>query len=422
MKISLLSYGTYGDVLPYISLAIALQQRGHEVVLAASENFRDAVERAGITYASLRGDTREILSGDEPRRLMAMGNALQWMNEIRRRMDEIRPRLIDDARDASGDAEVIVASSLMSFLAEACASVHRCPLVLSELTPLTPASIEVSSILTVAQAAALRVRWGLPAHDENPDTRARRLGALVLHGFSQHIVPKQPAWTDTHHVTGAWHLPSDAAHALHGVHHDPELAAWLREGEPPLYFGMGSSPVPTLAEAMRLMSSVCDTLGARALIGTGWLATDGVGEDPSARVVAIGPCDHEWLFPQCRAIVHHGGAGSVHVAARAGVPQVVCSVSGDQPFWGQMLARIGVAAHVPLQRLTSETLRDAVMFVSGDEVRARAADLGARVRAEGGAAHAADAIEASCVRSGAAAPWSSSPDQKGRASTARGPL
>ncbi len=125
MKISLLSYGTYGDVLPYISLARALQQRGHEVVLAASENFRDAVERAGITYASLRGDTREILSGDEPRRAMATGNALQWMNEIRKRMDAIRPQLIDDARDASADVEVIVASSLMSFLAEACASVHR---------------------------------------------------------------------------------------------------------------------------------------------------------------------------------------------------------------------------------------------------------------------------------------------------------
>lgn len=45
---------------------------------------------------------------------------------------------------------------------------------------------------------------------------------------------------------------------------------------------------------------------------------------------------HPWLFPQCAAVVHHGGAGTTGAGLMAGRPTAVVPAFGDQPFWGLM--------------------------------------------------------------------------------------
>jgi sterol 3beta-glucosyltransferase len=47
MKITILTYGSAGDVVPYISLALGLMDRNHEVILAAPQNFESQVKNAG---------------------------------------------------------------------------------------------------------------------------------------------------------------------------------------------------------------------------------------------------------------------------------------------------------------------------------------------------------------------------------------
>lgn len=57
----------------------------------------------------------------------------------------------------------------------------------------------------------------------------------------------------------------------------------------------------------------------------------------------IGPCSHDWLFPQVSAVVHHGGAGTTAAGLQAGKPTMICPFFGDQHFWGQMVfnAKLG---------------------------------------------------------------------------------
>ena len=94
------------------------------------------------------------------------------------------------------------------------------------------------------------------------------------------------------------------------------------------------------------------------------------------------------------AVVHHGGSGTSHSAARAGVPSIVIPFAGDQPFWAERLRLAGVApAPVNGRQPSAEAIAEALAFVADPQVRRRAAALGAAMRAENGVADAVAAIE-----------------------------
>ncbi|BCX03093.1 MAG: hypothetical protein KatS3mg053_1031 [Candidatus Roseilinea sp.] len=106
---------------------------------------------------------------------------------------------------------------------------------------------------------------------------------------------------------------------------------------------------------------------------------------------------HEWLFPRTKAVVHHGGAGATAAGLCAGVPNVVVPFFGDQPFWGWRVAALGAGpTPVPLQSLTAERLTAAIeRAVTDPAMRARAAEVGARLRAEDGVSNTVTLIR--CV-------------------------
>ncbi len=392
MRVTCYGYGTLGDIQPYVALGVALAERGHDVVLATPAAFAPAVTRAGLGHAVLAGDPADLLARDRARQLLAEGDVVGLLAELRAGLRPHRAALEDDGRAAAEGADVIVGTSVTSFLADACADATGATLTLCELSPLTPQSVAVTSVIDLAEAEALRHRWGLPARLGNPDALARARGVPVIHAFSEHLVPRHPSWGATHHVTGAFVLSEAEGTAEPGAHHDPEFAAWLDEGPPPVYLGFGSLPLLLPDVMAALASDAARDVGTRVVVGLPWTPV-AEGPDGSRTVWRVRACRHDWLFPRCRAVVHHGGAGTVHTAARAGTPQVVCSVFSDQPFWGAMVALRKVGVHLPFRELTRERLRGALAAACGVEVAANAAALRDRMRAETGTAHAVSVIE-----------------------------
>jgi UDP:flavonoid glycosyltransferase YjiC (YdhE family) len=107
----------------------------------------------------------------------------------------------------------------------------------------------------------------------------------------------------------------------------------------------------------------------------------------------LGDTPHDWLFPKMRAVIHHGGSGTTHSAARAGVPALIVPFAADQFFWADRASALGVASALPAKSLTAETLARSLEFVARPEVRGRARTLGERMRGENGIATATSAIE-----------------------------
>ena len=117
-------------------------------------------------------------------------------------------------------------------------------------------------------------------------------------------------------------------------------------------------------------------------------------------VLAVQSVPHAWLFPRVSAVVHHGGAGTTAAGLRAGVPAIICPFLGDQPFWGERIAALGVGpAPIPIARLTANALVMAIEAVVGSgadakAIRERADSLGAEIRAENGVARACEVLDA----------------------------
>jgi vancomycin aglycone glucosyltransferase len=183
--------------------------------------------------------------------------------------------------------------------------------------------------------------------------------------------------------TGAWILPD--VRPL-----DPELEAFLDDGEPPVYFGFGSMRAPH--DISRVMVETARALGRRAIVARGWADLSLIDDEPDC--VAVGEVNQQALFTRVAAVVHHGGAGTTTTAALAGAPQVVIPQSYDQHYWAQRIHHLGIGtAHAP-DAPTSDSLTDALQYSLQHDVAVRARSIAAAVRRDAARAAAERLIRA----------------------------
>ena len=66
-------------------------------------------------------------------------------------------------------------------------------------------------------------------------------------------------------------------------------------------------------------------------------------------VKVVGTVNHATVFPACRAVVHHGGAGTTAAGLRAGIPSLILWNGLDQPMWADAVERlkVGCGRHFP---------------------------------------------------------------------------
>lgn len=102
----------------------------------------------------------------------------------------------------------------------------------------------------------------------------------------------------------------------------------------------------------------------------------------------------DWLFQRVSCVVHHGGAGTTAAGIALGKPTVVVPFFGDQPFWGQMIAKAGAGpVPIPFKKMTSETLAASITFALKEEVKVAVQAMAAQIAEEDGAAETAADME-----------------------------
>jgi sterol 3beta-glucosyltransferase len=199
----------------------------------------------------------------------------------------------------------------------------------------------------------------------------------TVYGLSPAIIPKPADWRNTE-IVGDWFLAADDW--IPPV----DLLGFLASGSPPVYIGFGSMGSRQPEETADLVLQAIDRTGQRAILQAGW---GGLSKaDVPANILMVNSVPHTWLFPRMAAVVHHGGAGTTAAGLRAGIPSIVIPFFGDQPFWGQRVADLGVGtAPIPRKQLTVERLAQAIhRAVTDPLMRQQAADLGATIQAEDG--------------------------------------
>jgi vancomycin aglycone glucosyltransferase len=168
--------------------------------------------------------------------------------------------------------------------------------------------------------------------------------------------------------------------------------AWLDAGPAPVYIGFGSMPDSDPIGTTRIITAAVEAAGVRALVSAG--AANLGGELPPS-CYPLGDCAHSALFPRLAGVVHHGGAGTTHAAALAGVPQLVVPHLMDQYGFGRRVSELGLGpAPLRRSRMTVDTLAERLRaLASTPAFRERAAQEGARMRGIDGLAHAVRTLE-----------------------------
>lgn len=141
-------------------------------------------------------------------------------------------------------------------------------------------------------------------------------------------------------------------------------------------------------ETADLVLKALEQTGQRGVVFSGWAGLQKA--DLPDSVLMIDSTPHTWLFPRMSAVVHHGGAGTTAAGLRAGVPSIIVPFHGHQPFWGRLVADLGVGpVSIPRRTLTAERLTQALAIARDDHaMRRRAADLGDKIRDEDGVGNA----------------------------------
>jgi UDP:flavonoid glycosyltransferase YjiC (YdhE family) len=238
----------------------------------------------------------------------------------------------------------------------------------------------------------LRREVGLGASGRNAlfEGQFSRAGAIAL--YSSLLGGTQPDYPTPALIAGFAPYDSEDGRST-GL--DPGLEQFLRAGEPPLVFTLGSAIVKIPGSFYPESLATARRLGKRAVLlvgesptGANGRAANGLATD----VYVCGYAPHSLLFPRAAAVIHQGGVGTLAQALRSGHPQLVVPFFADQADNAARAKRIGVARVLRPGRYAAALAERELATLLTDQYKARAAQVREHLAAEDGSASAASFI------------------------------
>jgi vancomycin aglycone glucosyltransferase len=392
MRVLLSTIGSRGDVQPLLALALELRTQGHQCRLCAPPDFRNSVEAYGVPFVAVGPAVRHVGSARQA------AAAKPSPESLRQLVADTIAGQFAILGEAAADCDVIVASTALQYAASSIAELRSIPYFFAAYSPVVLPSAHhapppLPGQLPMKEVADNRALWDQQAQRWNelfgPALNEQRASAgldpvtdVRTYMFTDRPLlaadPTLAPWP-THSdlqvtQTGAWMLRDERLLSA-------EIEAFLAAGEPPIYFGFGSTHTPQ--ESSHTMIEAARALGRRAIVLTGWADLALVDDKPDC--LSISEVNLEALFPRVAAVVHHGGAGTTTLAARAGAPQVVVPHRYDQHYFAQRIDRLRVGvAHAPTVP-TDNSLIAALNRALQPDVAVRARSLATDVRTNGAA-------------------------------------
>jgi UDP:flavonoid glycosyltransferase YjiC (YdhE family) len=422
-RIVISTFGSFGDVHPYVAIALELRRRGHRPVLVTSEAYREKADALGLELHASPPDMPGYDQPEEVARVVAeLVDPKKGPERVFERFVSPHLRGMYDALALATRGSDLLVTHVLSLAGPPLVEKTGIKWVSTVLAPISMfsnydppvfpqmpwlhrlmkihpsvsrAAMRVGR-LKLDQLAAplyrLRAELGLP-RGGNPMLEGQHSPRLVLALFSSAIAPRQPDWPPQTRVTGfPFYDRRDRAGDADGAGLDPELLKFLDAGEPPVVFTLGSSAVYVAGDFYRESVAAARAVGVRALLLVG---------EPQYRpealpegVAAFDYAPYGALLPRARAVVHQGGIGTTAQGLRAGVPALVVPFSHDQFDNGSRVERTGAGRMLPRSKYNAASAaRELRALLTDESYTTRAAEVGRQVRSEDGATAAADAIE-----------------------------
>jgi UDP:flavonoid glycosyltransferase YjiC (YdhE family) len=377
--------------------------------MAVPPNLVGFVESAGLPGAVAYGpDSQKQLDADFFRDFWKVQNPVGLLRKGMEYITEGWAEMSATLTALSEDADILltgttyqeVVANVAEFRGIPLAALHYFPArVNSHVVAFPVPSVVVRSVWTAAEwihwrmmknaEDAQRRDLGLPAATARCARRIVDGGALEIQAYDELFFPGlDREWGGTRPFVGALTMQLPTAT-------DDEVSSWIAAGAPPIYFGFGSMPVESPADAVAMIREVCADLGERALISSGVWDLSHLGDEANGeQIKLVGAVNHAAVFPRCRAVVHHGGAGTTAAGMRAAVPTLILWVGADQPVWATHVKRLEVGTARRFSTTDRSRLAATLEKVLRPEVAARVREVSARLTTpEASVSAAADLLE-----------------------------
>ncbi|MCK8645506.1 glycosyltransferase [Mycobacterium colombiense] len=413
MKFVLASWGSRGDVEPCAAVGRELLRRGHEVHMAVTPDLVGFVESAGLAAVAYGPDLQPVLNASSNlwtcflRSFWRIHDLVRLVREVFAPFVPCWGKMSTVLTSLADGADLLLTNVIFEQVAANVAEYYDIPIATLHWFPARANGQLLPSLPAPLSRIAMTVFWwlcwrtakkvedaqrrelGLPKATGPWPRRITERGSLEIQAYDEACVPGLAAewekFNGQRPFVGAltMELPTDA---------DDEVASWIAEGTPPIFFGFGTVSVESPADALAMISAACAQLGERALIGSGRGEFSNIPH--SGHIKVVGAVNFATIFPACRAVVHHGGSGTMAASLRAGVPTLILSTDINQTLWGLQVKRLKVGTARPFSATTRETLTSDLRTILSPQYVARAREIATRMtKSSESVAIAADLVE-----------------------------
>ncbi|RSN59711.1 glycosyl transferase [Streptomyces sp. WAC 04229] len=387
MRVLLSTYGSRGDVEPLAALAAGLRELGVQARVCAPPDCAERLAEVGVEHVTLGPSARAPRHGTAP----------PTPEDMLRFSAEAIATQFDRLPEAAQGCDAVVTTGLLP-VAIGVRSVaekldipyiyaFHCPIYVPSPYYPPPPPLGEPPARDAAGIGALwdrnnrsaHQRYGGPLNEHRDAIGLPPVKDIFAFGYTDHpwlatdavLAPLQPTKLDAVQ-TGAWILPDQRPLPA-------ELEAFLDAGSPPVYVGFGSLRAP--ADAVRVAVQAVRAHGRRVILSRGW--ADLIPPDDREDCFTVAEVNQQVLFGRVAAVIHHGGAGTTHVAARAGAPQIVLPQIADQPYYAGRVAELGIGVAHDGPAPTFASLTAALATALDPATRTRAAATAGTIRGDG---------------------------------------
>ena len=428
-KITLATFGTFGDLHPFMAIALALQESGYRPVIASWPDYAEKVAAAGVPFHPVRPALAQI---ERDLGVDSSGLVLRAMQDNTFVFRDVTFPYLEAAYEdmiPALDGAALTLTSSLAFAARLAAEKLRIPQLGVVLQPLMFVSVHDPPVIgnvpwlgrlvahlgpatmrlafralkaslgrTAKPVHRLRARLGLPPTDINPlfEGQFSRLGAVGL--YSRLLGGLQPDYPPGTSITGFAFYDDEKGS---GAPKDPELERFLAAGPRPIVFTLGTSAVQHSGDFYEVSLAAAQRFQRRAVL----VGAPVSRPQYSADLDVLPYVPYSQLFPHAAAIVHHGGIGTVAQALRAGCPQLIVPFLADQPDNAARLERLGVARVLARTRYRARAVADELeLLLRTPRYTEQAAAAAGEIAQEGGAREVVRLVDAILDRETASTP------------------
>ena len=362
MKIILISIGTRGDMEPFLAIGELIKERGHRVICAFPEQFRNLAQVSKLEFASLGTKFIDMLDSQVGKAAMGgsssgfkkiianiklAGRSTEINKELIKKQYEIINSLKPDRILYNGKAIYPIIWGIKNKEK----NILVCPMPYMHYVKghshvafnsnfgdffnrLTFSLVNFGMMMTVK----ISLKWlKLSGEYSRKQIKSEYLSNKAIYTVSPVLFPRPDYWRENLKVVG-FHERNQTKNWKP----EKKLIDFLAKHNKMLFVTFGSMLNPEPEEKTKTILKILEKNKIPAIINT---AAGGLVKPEKYNtdlIYFISQIPYDWIFPKAYGVIHHGGSGTTHLALKYGCATMIIPHIIDQFVWNTITFNLGV--------------------------------------------------------------------------------